>query len=532
VRVPYWVGTFPTHPPDDFETVPALKYTSPTIVVVCLAFCLGAVLPISAGAYEIVPSKLGLTYENFRLSDDENMGVLGGGYTVRVRGSFEAGLGIFGAVKGERGGFFTGGALAGYHDHLFRRLHFDAGVFAGAGGGGAAPQGGGFMLRTHAGFTLDYEDSAYGLGYSWVTFPNGDITSNQVVMSVSHPFGLLLEGGWHGDGEIDVFEAIPDTHHRFQAQKFDATLIIATPVGGTVNTSGQVQDGGMAMVGVAWERAVSDRGFFELSLAGSMGGASDGYAQGLIDMGSRIRIVRPLALVLGGGLGLAGGGRVDTGGGAVADAFAKLELLFDHGYHLGVGAGVIGAVDGEFLASRLHVDLGYAFETPVPTGGWRVPGSQVYSARNMRLRLVHQTEIPADGVLRKDGEPDRTINLAGLKGDVMISESLFITGQTMAAYDGGAGGYAVGLAGLGGEWILARRSPWVAGLEALVGAAGGGGIEVQGGLIAQATAGIGYRFQGVHGVWLRYGRSGSIRESLGRNVVSLDYSFRFSTLMR
>jgi len=309
-------------------------------------------------------------------------------------------------------------------------------------------------------------------------------------------------------------------------------LMIARPNDGTMNTQGQVQDGDMAMIGVAWERDLSAPWFLELSVVGSMGGAGDGYAQGLCDLGVRLPLSSSLDLVLGGGAGLAGGGKVDTGGGLVADGFAKFEQALGLGCHFGVGAGVVGAVDGDFLASRLHVDLGYAFESPVPTGGWRVPGSQVYRTRNMRVRLVNQTEVPPSDARRKDGLEDKTINLAGLKADAMISRTFFVTGQVLSAYDGGAGGYAVGLAGFGAEWPRPGESAVAVGMEALIGAAGGGGIDVEGGLVTQATAGVGYRLGGATGLWLRYGRSGSIKDVPDRDVISAEFTFRFSTLMR
>ncbi len=500
--------------------------------IVCVMLCLGVISPLCVRAYDVVPTRLSLSYEELRLGGQETMGLLGGSYAVRPGGPIDVGLAVFGAARGERGGFFTGGATAGLHHMLTGRLHFDADVFAGAGGGGSAPQGGGFMLRTHAGLSLDFDTVSVGAGYAWVDFPNGNITSDHLVVSASHPFGLLLGGGWRDDSDIDIAEAVPGTHQKPQVQSFDAILVVASPVGGTRNTAGEAQEGDMAMIGVAWERVLSPGSFLELSVVGSMGGAGDGYAQGVCDLGARVVLSPSLDLVLGGGLGLAGGGKVDTGGGLIGDVFVKLEQSLGRGYHLGGGVGAVGAADGDFLATRLHLDFGYDFETPVPTGGWRVQGSQVYRPGHLRLRLAHQTEQPADGALRKGGTPDRTINLAGLKGDIMITRSLLLSGQVLSAYDGGAGGYAAGLAGLGGEWAAGRRSPWLFGVETLIGAAGGGGIVVDGGLIAQATAGLGYRTGGVTDAWLRLGRSGSLRGSFERTVVSVELGFRFSTLMR
>ena len=62
------------------------------------------------------------------------------------------------------------------------------------------------------------------------------------------------------------------------------------------------------------------------------------------------------------------------------------------------------------------------------------------------------------------------------------------TGQAtrITAATGGAGAYAAGLVGVGFTMPLGRSSGWRAGAEALVGAAGGGGVDIQGGKLALA----------------------------------------------
>ena len=65
---------------------------------------------------------------------------------------------------------------------------FDAGSYVGAGGGGAAAQGGGLMIRPHIGLKYDFNWGAVGLNYTYVDFPNGDISSDAIALSLDIPF--------------------------------------------------------------------------------------------------------------------------------------------------------------------------------------------------------------------------------------------------------------------------------------------------------------------------------------------------------
>ena len=71
----------------------------------------------------------------------------------------------------------------------------------------------------------------------------------------------------------------------------------------------------------------------------------------------------------------------------------------------------------------------------------------------------------------------------GLKLNRYLGEHFYLSGQAHSAYAGGAGGYSVGLFGAG--VATSPRSAWRLGAEALIGAAGGGGVETQGGAIVQ-----------------------------------------------
>jgi hypothetical protein len=61
----------------------------------------------------------------------------------------------------------------------------------------------------------------------------------------------------------------------------------------------------------------------------------------------------------------------------------------------------------------------------------------------------------------------------------------------LAAYKGEAGAYMTGLVGVGTQ--RSWGGAWFAEAEALMGAAGGGGLATGGGLVGQLNVGLGYR---------------------------------------
>src|SRR4051812_28118010 len=91
------------------------------------------------------------------------------------------GVGGFGAVAGDRGGFFVLGGAVGWRHDLVGGLSVDLNLFAGGGGGGSAPQGGGLMLRPAAGLAWRcWRDVDLRLEAARVEFPDGDIASNDL----------------------------------------------------------------------------------------------------------------------------------------------------------------------------------------------------------------------------------------------------------------------------------------------------------------------------------------------------------------
>jgi hypothetical protein len=95
-----------------------------------------------------------------------------------VAENMSLGVGSYGAVQGQRGGFITLGMAGEVRQRISPSVLAHAGLYIGAGGGrnGGELAGGGLMLRTDLGLT--YQTAGYGnlgVGVSHVNFPSGVI---------------------------------------------------------------------------------------------------------------------------------------------------------------------------------------------------------------------------------------------------------------------------------------------------------------------------------------------------------------------
>lgn len=468
-------------------------------------------------------SMVRFTAEELTLPGNETMGLLGSSYLVHLNRHFYTGLGIYSAVTGQRGGFFTGGLESGFKYKLGHQLELDAGLFVGGGGGGAAPQGGGLMIRPQIGLMSKTDIGKFGIQASQVRFPNGDINSTQLSISYEKPLSLLHSSGWIKNRGSNYSGNSPPPEQDFSVllQNYDLP-------DGTLNTSGAVQDTDVSLIGVEWDYYFGKRAFFRLQTLGALSGNSDGYASVLMGLGYRYPFAGNNTLKLAATMGASGGGGIDTGGGVTNDISINLQHRFDSGLLTGIRAGLVNAPDGDFEATSLAAYVGY---------GDRAANKKHFSSadikpRHWRIRTTHQTYKPK-GDTRRKGQttPDnRDIHLLALQTDLFMNKYLYLTGQAIGAYDGDAGGYAAGLVGAGITRPLWKNSRLLWTAETAVGAAGGGGLAVGDGLIGQGMLGLAYRTSRSRSLHLALGITKSKNGNFEANTINLGFAYRFTTL--
>ena len=115
-----------------------------------------------------------------------HMGLMGIHYNLAFD-KFYTGLGMYGSVRGRRGGFFTLGVNAGFKNYLTDKVFIDTGIHFGGGGGAGAPDGGGAFILPHVNLGIQFKNFSFTTGYSYINFfDGGAIKSHQLHLSLIH----------------------------------------------------------------------------------------------------------------------------------------------------------------------------------------------------------------------------------------------------------------------------------------------------------------------------------------------------------
>jgi hypothetical protein len=436
----------------------------------------------------VAPAQIRLGIEKVTLPGDEKMGLVGTTYLVDIGRGFAVGPAAYGAVSGQRGGLFTVGGELAWRHRIAGPVDLDLGYYAGGGGGGSAPVGGGLMLRPHADLLWDFGAFRAGVSWSQVRFPSGAIDSRQ--------FGLVWSA--HTDFRYVPRDRIGE-HSDLSGRSgmgFDrvqAVVGVYKPRDGSTRVSGGALEGDIGYVGARMERAVDNHVYWGIEASGAASGGVAGYAEYLGTLGAETAVWSDV-LILGGrvALGMGGGGDIDVGGGLLAKAGLYGTVRLSRSLGLTLEGGMTRAPQGTFRALHAAASLNWILDDPTDLTA---------PPRNTRTEWVGGVERYQ--AQRTDGTR-RTVDLVVLKAHRFVARHAYLSGQVQSAYGGGAGGYTSGLFGVGVQWPVARRVH--VGAEALIGAAGGGGVQTQGGAIAKPNVYVG----------VDLGRSTSLRVGAGR----------------
>jgi hypothetical protein len=412
--------------------------------------------------------------ERVHLPGGERMGLVGMTELLNVGGEWWAGPGVYGAATGKRGGLFVPG-VEGAWSHPFNDwLALDAGLFAGGGGGAAAPVGGGLMLRPHLDLVFRFPGFYTGPTFSKVWFTSGQINSNQL--------GWLLNGdssfryrpaGFTGAATDGSATGLGFDH-------VDAMVTMAHPRS-SLTTAGTALTQTIGLVGLRAERIVDGPLWAGVETSGAASGGVAGYAEVLGTTGLRWKVAGDwLSLGVRASAGLGGGGGIDTGGGLLLKTAAGATLRMTDTLGLGAEVGLVDAPRGRYKAATAALSLNWALD--VPQGDL---GSWTDSRPGTPTRMEFASAVEHYRAARKTGGSE-PLDAVALQVNRFIAPNVYLTGQAHSAFAGGAGAYSVGLFGVGAQLPVAARIR--RGAEALGGAAGGGGVDTQGGAVLQARA--------------------------------------------
>jgi hypothetical protein len=456
-------------------------------------------------------AELRLGLENWTLPGDETMGTVGVSYLLEVSPGIYMGPSVYGAASGKRGGFFSGGGEAALRVPLFSRLDLEAGLYVGGGGGGTAPVGSGLMLRPHVDLTWNFGAVRAGVSASSVYFPDGDIRSNQLGLVVSFD-----DRFFYTDVEHVGESTSTDVRGGIGFDRIAVLVGTYRPRSGITDTDGRTATANIGVAGFRAEQSFNDHFRWGIEAAAAAKGSADGYAEVLGTLAVETDVI-PRQFSVGGrlALGLGGGGGVSTGGGTLGKASAYGTVFLPWDLYVSLEGGYIDAINGDFRALFATIQLGMELDHPklgrtdATIDGWRWSGS-----------VEHYSSAA-----RRDASSGY-IDLAGFKIDRELGSGSYVSAQAYGAVGGDAGGFAVGLAGLG--WRTAHTAAGLyAGGEVLVGAAGAGGVDTEGGAIVQPMVYAGIELNRSWDLRAGIGHVHSFHGSLDSTVfdVSIGYAF-------
>jgi hypothetical protein len=453
-------------------------------------------------------------FEQLKLPANETMGMLGVSYLVETLPSLYVGGAAYGALTGQRGGFFTVGSEVAWHQKLFKQLEWETGLYAGGGGGGGATAlvGGGLMLRPHLDVLWNFDGCRVGLSASQVRFPSGQISSKQLglVFSADAKFSQLsvahssdgLKSNQRGGVGFDRIHAVAGF---YQGQIFGQQ--------GAKNKIG--------LVGFRMEQMLTPTSFWGIEAAGAASGGAAGYAEFLGTAGIEAPVLNGTASIgarLAAGMG--GGGSVSVGGGQLYKVGVYAAANLSRDTHIALEGGYASAPDGRFraryTAANLTMDLDHPHSTSEQT---KIDQYEWLFGTNRYIATAH-----------KDGSVS-AMDLVTMQVHRYIGDNIYLSGQAQSAFRGKEGGYSAGLfgAGLRSAKLYGGVS---AGAEMLLGAAGGGAVDSSGGAIVSPNVFVDWELNDLFALRLSTGRIKSLRGSLNSQTAEAAIKFSYATASR
>ncbi len=419
---------------------------------------------------------------------DPRMGMMGLQYLIPFNQNFYGGVGMHAALFGDQGGLFTLGATLGYNQQLFKNIFLDANIHFGGGGGYRYLVNGGAILNPNIGLQYKKNRFAAGIQYSMVNFVDGIIKSDGVSFFVEIP-SLLRVANYEDSQktfitkniETDSFWNKP-TVKNAQQVRFDYFF----PIGNSKKDNLEELINTLHVIGFEYQKYLSEKSFIYVHTDAIYKGLTAGFMDLYFGAGHNFVSSNKINLFAKFGIGAAGG-RVAPEGGFMMYPSAGFDVKLFNKFTISAHGGYTKSLDGSLEAYTAGFGLKYFNYS----GGVQKTPSENYNfVRTQGIRLAIENQTYLD--VKRFEETTENLQLVAVKIMYDLSKNWYLTGEASFAYLGKSGGYAHGIVGAGYKTPKFINQKFSTFLEIAVGAAGGGRVDTDEGIVYRPLMGLNY----------------------------------------
>lgn len=421
------------------------------------------------------------------IPNEQNMGFTGIHYNLLFKNSFYTGLGIYGSVSGDRGGFFTLGVNAGIKKYFSPDFYIDSGFHFGGGGGAGAPDGGGAFILPHFNLGYNFKNFSINSGWSYVNFfDNGAIKGHQLNFGLEIPLDFEYANYKSAEKEISI-DRLKESSWN-QKTKKNSLMVHFNNLKIKGNTQGINNGKTIKLAGFEFTSYINKNWFTFLKLDGAYDGIRAGYMDVILGGGYHLSMNKNKTNILAKfGIGAGGGGGVNTKGGFLLYPDVSLEQQIFKDIYVSVNKGFLLTPNKNFYTSTFGLGIKYYLErNGVKTNSnsftkGKFKGFDVIVKQDMYFNADRMTELTEN------------MHQISVQVNLDLNKNIFVAGQTSFANFGNAGAYAEGLVGLGLKTGSFFNNSTTFFTQFLGGAAGGGNISTGQGLILKPSLGLDYQ---------------------------------------
>ncbi|WP_299120996.1 hypothetical protein [uncultured Tenacibaculum sp.] len=453
--------------------------------------------------------------------NEENMDFTGLHYNLKLNDWSYAGLGFYGAVGGIRGGFFTLGINAGIQQKITKNLFLDTGFHFGGGGGAGAPDGGGAFILPHLNLGYDFKYFSATAGYSYINFfDKGNINSSQFNVAVQIPLSFDFTNFKEREQSFSIENL---TNTSWNQKRNRASLLVH--LNNLSVTKGNLKGKTIRLAGFEFNSYLNDNIFFFVKADGAYHGIKAGYMDILLGAGYHFSMNKNRTNILAKfGIGAGGGGGVDTKGGFLIYPDISIEQKLFNNVYGSINKGFLMSPDGHFTSST----LGFGLKYYIDKDGIKSEENSFSTAKLKGLETIIKHDIYINAA--RDTGINQDMHQISLQVNFFFNKYFYGAGQTSFANFGDAGAYAEGIVGLGVQSNTFFNNTTSVFLQALAGAAGGGGISTGQGLIVKPSAGINYKLTDKLNLRAGLGYVKARGGNLSSSYLNFGISYNFSYL--